>query len=175
MKFITRAAGLALLIAAVILLGANMGLFSGQRPGNLGAKEGRLAACPDTPNCVSSHTDLQDAEHRIEPLSTGGAAQAAWSALIGVLRSLDRVKFVVENPGYLHLEFSSRLMGYVDDVEFLLDEKNALIHVRSASRLGRSDLGANRKRIESIRAALSSALSSPQKSHADGGQKPVKQ
>jgi len=84
---------------------------------------------------------------------------AGWSALVASLQVLERVAIVVEKPGYLHAEFTSRLMGYVDDVEFLLDEKAALIQVRSASRLGSSDFGVNRKRVEAIRAALSARRS----------------
>lgn len=131
-----------------------MGLFSGQRPANLGARDGRLAPCASTPNCVSSQTDPKDGGHYIAPLAIAGPAPAAWSALIAVLRGEQRVLIVADKPGYLHAEFTSRLMGYVDDVEFLLDEKAALIQVRSASRLGSSDFGVNRKRVEAIRAAL---------------------
>lgn len=69
---------------------------------------------------------------------------------------MDRTKVVSERPDYLQLEFRSKLIGYVDDVEFLLDAQQRKIHVRSASRVGRYDFGANRKRIEAVRAAFSS-------------------
>ncbi len=134
-----------------------MGLFSGQRPDNLGARDGRLAPCASTPNCVSSQADPRDGGHYIAPLVIAGTASAAWSALAEVLRGAQRVHIVAEKPGYLYAEFTSRLMGYVDDVEFLLEDKAALIHVRSASRLGQSDFGVNRKRVEAIRAALGAA------------------
>ena len=145
------------LCALALLLGGTMGLFSGQRPANLGATDGRLAPCARTPNCVSSQADPQDGGHYVAPLVITGTATAAWSALVEVLRGGQRVRVVAEKPGYLYAEFTSRLMGYVDDVEFLLDDKAALINVRSASRLGSSDFGVNRKRIEAIRAALGAA------------------
>ena len=135
-----------------------MGLFSGQRPGNLGAREGRLAACPDKPNCVSSHAESKDAGHHIAPLAISGAAALAWPALLAVVRECERCAIIDEKPGYLHAEFTSQIMGYVDDVEFLLDDKALLIQVRSASRLGTSDFGVNRKRVEAIRAAWASRL-----------------
>ena len=135
-----------------------MGLFSGQRPGNLGARDGRLAPCASTPNCVSSQADPKDGGHYIAPLVFTGPAPAAWWALLAVLRGGPRVLIVAEKTAYLHAEFTSRLMGYVDDVEFLLDEKASLIQVRSASRLGSSDFGVNRKRVDAIRAALGARL-----------------
>jgi uncharacterized protein (DUF1499 family) len=61
-----------------------------------------------------------------------------------------------EDGNYLYAEYKSALLGYVDDVELLLDEKAALVHVRSASRLGRSDFGVNRKRIEELRRLIGS-------------------
>ena len=129
-----------------------MGLFSGTRPANLGVREGKLAPCPGTPNCVSSQAAAADAGHYIAPI--GAASAATWQALLELLKSEPRVRVVAGSPGYIHAEFTSRLMGYVDDVEFVLDEKAALIHLRSASRLGSSDFGVNRKRIEAIRARL---------------------
>jgi len=149
---------LAAVITLVLLLGGYVGLFSGQRPGNLGARDGRLAPCASTSNCVSSQADSKDGGHYIAPLAIAGGAPAAWSALLAVLRAEPRVLIVAEKSGYLHAEFTSRLMGYVDDVEFLLDEKASLIQVRSASRLGSSDFGVNRKRVEAIRAALNARL-----------------
>jgi uncharacterized protein (DUF1499 family) len=71
-----------------------------------------------------------------------------------VIQNLERTKIITETENYLYAEFTSALMGFVDDVEFLLDDSANVIHVRSASRLGQSDLGVNRKRIETIRAKL---------------------
>ena len=132
-----------------------MGLFSGTRPDNLGVHDGRLAPPKRTPNNVNSQVDKNaDAEHYIEPLRYTGDARQAWAALRQVIDGMQRVKVVKSEPNYLYAEFSTKLMGYVDDTEFYLDEKAGVIHVRSASRLGSSDFGVNRERIESIRAKL---------------------
>ncbi|MFT4886535.1 MAG: hypothetical protein ACJA2D_000745 [Pseudohongiellaceae bacterium] len=119
---------------------------AGEPPQNIGVQEGKLTACPDSPNCVSSFET--DEEHGIQPL-TGNLEQ------IGIiLQGLDQANIVSASDNYLYAEFTSSLMGYVDDVEFMYNEAAGVTHVRSASRLGHSDLGANRKRIEAIRAAL---------------------
>ena len=119
---------------------------AGEPPQNIGVKDGRLTACPESPNCVSSFES--DVEHGIQPL------QASLLQVERVLLELDEANIVESRDGYLHAEFTSRLMRYVDDVEFLEDSTAGVIHVRSASRLGYSDLGANRKRIENIRELL---------------------
>jgi uncharacterized protein (DUF1499 family) len=130
-----------------------MGLFSGTRPENLGVRDGRLTPPKPTPNNVNSQADKNaDAQHYIEPLHYRGEARTAWETLRNIVTGTQRVKVVTSGPNYLHAEFSSKLMGYVDDVEFYLDEKAGVIHARSASRLGRSDFGVNRERVESIRA-----------------------
>jgi uncharacterized protein (DUF1499 family) len=132
-----------------------MGLFSGTRPDNLGVHDGRLAPPKRTPNNVNSQIDKHaDARHYIEPLRYSGDARKAWAALRNVIDGMPRARVVKAEPNYLYAEFSSKLIGYIDDTEFYLDEKAGVIHVRSASRLGRSDFGVNRERIESIRAQL---------------------
>ena len=127
-------------------------MFAGQRPTNLGVQSGKLAPCPQTPNCVSSQS--QDPQHRIEPLSYNSKPTEAMAKLKTVIENQERTKIITETENYLYAEFTSALMGFVDDVEFLLDDSNKVIHVRSASRLGKSDLGVNRKRIETIRATM---------------------
>ena len=119
---------------------------AGEPPQNIGVQDGRLTACPDSPNCVSSFES--DAEHGIQPL------RANLLQVERVLLGLVEANIVKSRDGYLYAEFTSRLMRYVDDVEFLEDSTAGVIHVRSASRLGYSDLGANRKRIEKIRGLL---------------------
>lgn len=131
--------------------------FSGTRPTTLGVKAGKLLACPNTPNCVNSQTAADDKEHAIAPIGFSGSSAAAWQRLKDQVRGMERTAIVQESDDYLYAEFTSALMGYVDDVEFYLDPSSSVIHVRSASRLGQSDLGVNRKRIETIRAALSEA------------------
>jgi uncharacterized protein (DUF1499 family) len=119
---------------------------AGEPPQNIGVQEGKLTPCPDSPNCVSSFES--DETHGIAPLA-GNLDQIGT-----VLRGLDEANIVSASDNYLYAEFTSSLMGYVDDVEFMYNETAGLTHVRSASRLGHSDLGANRKRVEAIRAAL---------------------
>jgi uncharacterized protein (DUF1499 family) len=127
-------------------------VFAGKQPTNLGVQSGQLAPCPSTPNCVSSQS--QDAEHKIEPLTYNSSPAEAIANLKTVIKSLPKTKIITETENYLYAEFTSALMGFVDDVEFYLDEGAKTIHVRSASRLGQSDLGVNRKRIETIRTKL---------------------
>jgi uncharacterized protein (DUF1499 family) len=125
-------------------------MFSGTRPDNLGVKDGRFAACKPTPNCVSSQADPADREHYITPIAFSGTMQE----LRGAVESMTRATVISEEGNYLYAEYKSALLGYVDDVELLLDDKARLVHVRSASRLGRSDFGVNRKRIEELRALI---------------------
>ena len=124
-----------------------MGLFSGKRPANLGAAGGRLAPPRATPNCVSSQADLGDRTHYVEPLRFSGDPARAWAALAAVVSGTERASIVRADERYLYAEFTSRLMGYVDDVEFLLDAPARLIHVRSASRLGIRDFEIGRAHV----------------------------
>jgi len=125
--------------------------FSGQRPSNLGVQDGRLSVCPASPNCVCS-CYADDKAHFIEPLAFTGDAAAAMTRLKQVIEAMERTEIITQHQDYLYAEFTSRLMGYVDDGEFYCDRPASVIQVRSASRLGQSDLGVNRKRIEEIRA-----------------------
>ncbi len=127
------------------------GLFEGRRPPGIGANGGRLAPPPRSPNCASSACDPADAVHYVAPLAFRASADEAWSGLLRTLRGLDRVSIVTERSGYLHAEFRSRMFGFVDDVEFVLDVPAGVIQVRSASRLGHGDLGVNRRRVEMLR------------------------
>jgi len=147
----------AVLLAVAVLAAGWSGLFAGTRPADLGIRDGRLAPCPPTPNCVASQVDSADAEHYVAPIGFRADAQAAWAALVDAVRGSGRAAIVAERPGYVSAEFSSRVLGFVDDVEFQLDAGARSIHVRSASRLGRSDLGVNRARVEAIRARLAAA------------------
>jgi uncharacterized protein (DUF1499 family) len=135
-----------------------MGILSGRRPSNLGAKNGRLAACPSSPNCVSSQADASaDAGHYVAPLAFKGEPQAAWETLRRLVAESERTTIVAETDGYLHAESASKLMGFVDDLECLLDERARVIHVRSASRLGYRDFNVNRERVEHLRTELRNA------------------
>jgi uncharacterized protein (DUF1499 family) len=112
----------------------------------------RLSPCPGTPNCVSSKA--ADEAHRVEPFPFQGSAAESLARVRAAALSLPRARVAVEEPGYARLTFKSAVFGFVDDVEFEVDEGTKVVHVRSASRVGRSDFGVNRKRVEAIRAKL---------------------
>jgi len=115
-----------------------------------------LAPCPASPNCVS--TRAQDAGHAIAPYRYRKSKGEAKEALKEIVRSLPRTKLVDEDETYLHYEFTSLLLRFVDDVEFLLDDETKTIHFRSASRTGYGDLGVNRRRMEQLRSLLDGKL-----------------
>ncbi len=124
--------------------------FSGSRPTNLGVQNGRLAACPGTPNCVNSQST--------EPGSQIAALKFQGDNPIAQIKAAVLAQpgsaIISETDNYLYAEFTSSLMGFVDDVEFYVDSADKTVQVRSASRLGESDLGVNRKRIEAIRSMM---------------------
>jgi uncharacterized protein (DUF1499 family) len=124
-------------------------MFAGKRPQNIGAKDGQLASCPAKPNCVSSQAE--SARQRLAPLRFSGDSGAAMRRLRDVVDNISGTTVIDENDHYLYFECATSLLGFVDDLEFLCDADEQVIHVRSASRLGYSDLGVNRKRVESIR------------------------
>jgi uncharacterized protein (DUF1499 family) len=110
--------------------------------------EHRFEPCPDRPNCVSS---IAQGKAHVAPLVFADAPDVALSRLKAILRQMPRVRIVREAPDYVHAEASSRVFRFVDDLEFGLDAAAGVIHVRSAARLGYSDFGVNRRRVEAIR------------------------
>jgi len=126
-----------------------LGMFgcAGERPNNLGATGNVLAPCPASPNCVSSQAD--DEKHRIAPLTFSGNPDNAFARLKRVFGQRGDTTIIEEKPDYLRVELRTTL--FVDDGEFLLDRTGGVIQLRSASRLGYSDLGKNRSRMEEIR------------------------
>lgn len=132
-----------------ILAAGSLFSFSGDRPTSLGVTDGSLSPCPSSPNCVSSQS--QDSKHRIDPFRFDGTPIEAMQQLKAIIEELPRTQVITATDDYLYVEFTSALMGFVDDVEFYIDSEANVIQVRSASRLGESDLGVNRKRIEAIR------------------------
>lgn len=130
------------------------GVFSWKRPRNLGFSNGRMAPCRPTPNCVSSQAARTDSVHYIEPIPFKGTTLDALAAVRRALAQTGRTRIIAEGPNYLYAEFRTPIMRYVDDVEFGFDPGRSVIHVRSASRLGWSDLGVNRERIEKLRSVI---------------------
>lgn len=120
-------------------------VLASPEPESLGVRDGRLAACPNTPNCVS--TSEVGAEKRLRALPFSGALIDAQGRVLAALQTLPGVTLRRESEGYIHATVRSRILGFIDDVEFLFDDRAKQIHFRSASRLGLSDLGVNRRRM----------------------------
>ena len=139
--------GITLLGLSLVALGCG-----GRTPDDLGAKGSTLGGCPSSPNCVSSAAE--DEGHAIPALAIDGPPEAAWTALREVVSGTERVSVETDSEGYLYAVYTSKLMGYNDDVEFLANPAAGQIEVRSASRVGYGDGGVNRARIEAVREAL---------------------
>lgn len=125
-------------------------------PKTLGLTNAKLAACPDSPNCVSSAAE--DARHAIAPFALDRSLGATEEELKAAMAKLPRTKLCSQGGTYLHFECRSLIFRFVDDVEFQCDEASKLIHFRSASRVGHSDLGVNRRRMEAVRASLPKSM-----------------
>ena len=154
-----------IVLAAIVLalVAAQVGLLSGQRPGDIGVKDGSLKPPSRTRNSVSSQAGLypdhpQRTYATVEPLPfKGTGATSSLKALDAVLRSMPGVSIVEQRPDYLYAQAQTRWLKFIDDVEFWANPANGVIEVRSASRLGQEDFGVNRKRVEAIRAAYLAA------------------
>ena len=142
----------AALLALLALLGIRVAASRAPIPGRLGVRDGRLAPCPPTPNCVS--TQATDPEHSIAPIRYEGDVATAKERLRAAIDHLGQNRIVTDRPEYIHAEFRIRGFGFVDDVEFYFAPDAPVIHFRSASRLGRGDLGVNRRRMEAVRGAF---------------------
>ena len=142
-----------LLLLAVVftLMLFRLGAVSRSMDVSLGHDNGQLLACPDSPNCVSSQAELVDS-HYINALEDLDGSK--WARLGMVLNGMDGASQMGSEGNYTYYTFQTKLMGFVDDVEFFYAPDQSVIHVRSASRVGQSDMNANRKRVEMIRAAL---------------------
>ena len=138
---------LLILILCLLLLSC-----SGGAPAQLGIHNARLAACPSSPNCVSS--DAADAGHQVKSFHLAEPPAEAWRATLALVAKLPRTKIVTADSSYLHAECRSAVFGFVDDLELQLRPEQKLMAVRSAARLGYTDFGVNRKRVEQLRAEL---------------------
>lgn len=139
------------LLSVALLAYIVMAYQSQKKPNDLGLQNGMLKACPDSPNCVCSEAyNKDDAQHFIAPISGN---EQTWIMLKQVM--LEQGGDIQEETAdYMHIIFSTAVFHFVDDVELRFDKENKLIHLRSASRIGRSDFGVNRKRIEALKKAL---------------------
>ncbi len=155
MKQPGRSPPLALFLALCFVL--LIGCMS-SRPHNLGVKNGSLAACPETPNCVCSQCPREDSEHFITPLSYSIPEESLRVLITEVLEEMARTKIVTATDNYYHVESTTLLLRFVDDFELYIDSRENTLHFRSASRIGRSDFGTNRKRVENFKQMLSARL-----------------
>ena len=121
---------------------------SAPRPKNLGLADGKLQACPDKPNCVVSYK--YDEDHFLEAIEVVSNKERAHKKITGILSKNSSAKIIESSPDYIHAEYTSSIMKFIDDVEFYFGEEKK-VHFRSASRTGHSDMGVNKKRIEEIR------------------------
>lgn len=122
----------------------------------LGVENGKLKGLPSTPNAVSTQTD--DMERRIEPLDFAESLEETREALMKSVESYGNYRLVSQDENYIHVEFKTETMGYKDDVEFYLDRREKIVHVRSSSRIGYSDGGLNKRRYQAIRESYSSYI-----------------
>ncbi|UFS56946.1 DUF1499 domain-containing protein [Comamonadaceae bacterium M7527] len=149
-----------MLIAIPILLvvAGQLGMLSGSMPNNLGVNDGKLKGLSATRNSVSSQANLYpDHPMRsyadLEPLPLVGDAKASMAKLVTTLKATAGVSIEEQRDDYIRAQARTKLLGFVDDLEFWLNKDAGYIDVRSASRLGREDFGVNRKRLETLRAA----------------------
>jgi uncharacterized protein (DUF1499 family) len=139
------------------ILAGQLGMLQGTPPDDLGVHNGRLKPPALSPNSVSSQANLYPdhplhADAMIEPFPAGSDGKASLDKIEKILTSLGNTRVVTRESSYLYAQSTTPLMRFIDDLEFWLDTEKGIIQVRSASRLGESDLGANRQRVETIRA-----------------------
>ncbi len=154
MKLLTIAI---IIVAAVLLLRIAVGVFASTKAAaNVGADKTALADCPKSPNCQSSLATRES--QRVAPIAFTGPAEQVIDKLAAIIDAEPRSTIEAVQADYLHATFKTRLIGYTDDVEFRFSEDKSVLNIRSASRIGKSDLGANLKRIEHLRAVLNGKL-----------------
>jgi uncharacterized protein (DUF1499 family) len=151
-----------ILIVIATVLAGQLGMLKGTTPSDLGVQEGKLKPPAMTPNSVTSqaklypdHPQLEYAE--IDPLPIIDDASTTLARIRGIIEAMNGAEIITSDEHYLYVQFTTRIMKFVDDAEFWFDPVANVIQIRSASRLGKSDLGVNRKRIETIRQQLTSS------------------
>ncbi len=148
MKKIVIAAFILIAILLVVTIA-----FEGGRDLKVGMTEGKFTPCPGTPNCLSSQAESKEAY--MAPIDTGNLeTEAVMKIARTLVEKSDRAKVVEFEGKYLRAEFKSLIFRFVDDVEFYHDAQKGLLHFKSASRVGKSDLGVNRKRMEKLTALI---------------------
>lgn len=166
MKFIYGLLGFLTLGSLILVVAGQAGFLRGELPKTLGVVDGKLSPPSATPNSVTSQADLypghaQKDYSMIAPLTYSGDGEQAMGKLAAVLASHEGTVVVKNDAGYIYAQSTTTVMRYTDDLEFWLDRATRVIQVRSASRIGKSDLGKNRARVESIRARFNLAQTKP--------------
>lgn len=154
--------GALVLVAVLGIVAGQLGFLRGSAPTDLGVRDGKLKPPSPTENSVTSQAALYPAHAQrdyaaIAPLPVTGDGPATIARIKAIVQGMDGASVVKSEPAYLYAQFATRVMKFVDDVEFWYDPAKNVIEVRSASRLGRKDLGVNRKRVEAVRAALAAS------------------
>src|SRR5258705_676275 len=152
-----------LIVVVVLIVGAvligQLGFLQGKAPDDLGLRDFRLKPPSKTPNSVSSKAALYP-DHpmrsyaEIAPLPLRGDGPATIAKIKAIVLAMPGAKVVTSEPGYLYVQFTTRIMRYVDDAEFWFDANSQVVQVRSSSRVVGKDFGVNRSRIEAIRAQM---------------------
>ena len=125
---------------------------SGKRPGAIGMGLSGLKGCPNSPNCVSS--EAKDQQHAVEPFRLKGDPDISWPLIRDQMAAMPGWTIVTATAAYIHVECKSRVFRFIDDLELYFNSSNGIISIRSASRLGYWDFGANRRRVELLRSKL---------------------
>jgi uncharacterized protein (DUF1499 family) len=157
MKIFWFIALFAFAVAAAVFLAGQFGILRGRAPKDLGVTDGRLKRPSFNPNSVSSQANLfpdhpQREYAQIDPIAFTGDADKAISKLANLMGAFKNTQVMKQESDYIYAQCSTPTLKFTDDVEFMLDRASSVIHVRSASRLGRKDFNANRNRVEMIRA-----------------------
>lgn len=142
---------ISIIVGLIVVLSSSL-IFAASSFAAIGIENNHLAPCPSSPNCVVSQDG--DEEHTIEPIVYQGDRTTAKETLLKVLSVVPRTEIIEDTDNYIHAESTSRIFKFVDDAEFYFPKGENIIQVRSASRVGESDLGVNRRRIEQIRLAM---------------------
>lgn len=151
-KWVTKMVMVILIVGLPIVFVGMVWALTTPRPMHMGVQEGMLMPLPETPNCVA--TQSGNDTQRMAPIPYVGDLKVAQEQLMAVLLAMPRVEVIKNEPGYVWVTFRSFLFRFPDDVEFLFDDANQVIHFRAVARLGRSDLGVNRKRMVAIEKAF---------------------
>lgn len=136
------------IVSLIVLLVLSMVVKNIKTPSGLGVSQGKLAPMPKSPNAVSSQSD--DPEKKVSPIAFKGNLNESKEVIKRALEAYGNIIIVTEEGNYIHAVSTTSTMKYHDDLEFYFDEKSAIIHYRSASRVGYSDRGLNRERYDRL-------------------------